>query len=78
MQVTPFYDPMVAKVITRGKDRAEAIARMAGALEGFEISGIKNNIPFLLTALRDEAFVAGDVHTGLVPEIQARAKAQEK
>ncbi|MEX2644401.1 MAG: biotin carboxylase N-terminal domain-containing protein [Acetobacterales bacterium] len=78
MQVTPFYDPMVAKVITRGKDRDEAIARMAGALEGFEISGIKNNIPFLLTALRDEAFVAGDVHTGLVPEIQARAKAREK
>ncbi len=74
MEVTPFYDPMIAKVITRGDNRAAAISAMAGALEGFEISGIKNNIPFLLDALRDEAFAAGDVHTGLVPEIQKRAK----
>ena len=74
IDVTPFYDPLIAKVITRGDNRDAAISAMVGALEGFEISGIQNNIPFLLDALRDEAFAEGDVHTGLVPEIQKRAK----
>jgi acetyl-CoA carboxylase biotin carboxylase subunit len=67
--VTPFYDPMIAKVIARGPDRPAAIARLAEALRGFEIDGLKTNVPFVLKALADPRFLAGDVHTGLVDEI---------
>ncbi len=67
--VTPFYDPMIAKVIARGPDRAAAIVRLADALAGFEIEGLKTNIPFVLKALADPRFRAGDVHTGLVDDI---------
>ncbi len=67
--MTPFYDPMLAKVIAFGPDRAAAIARLADALAAFEISGLKTNLPFLLRALADERFRAGQVHTGLAAEI---------
>ncbi|MBN9559317.1 MAG: ATP-grasp domain-containing protein [Alphaproteobacteria bacterium] len=67
--VTPFYDPMLAKVIASGPDRAAAIARLSDALAAFEISGLKTNLPFLLRALADERFRAGQVHTGLAAEI---------
>jgi acetyl-CoA carboxylase biotin carboxylase subunit len=69
MQVTPFYDPMLAKVIAHGANRAEAIARLSEALGTFEIAGVKTNIPFILKALGNENFRAGNVHTGLAAEI---------
>lgn len=69
MQVTPFYDPMLAKVIAHGTTRPDAIARLSEALASFEVSGVKTNIPFLLKALGNERFRAGDVHTGLAAEI---------
>ena len=69
MQVTPFYDPMLAKVIAHGQTRADAIAHLSKALAAFEISGVKTNIPFVLKALGNESFAAGDVHTGLAAEI---------
>lgn len=68
--VTPFYDPLLAKIIARGPTRAEAIARLDAALEAFAIDGIKTNIPALLRTLRHDPFRAGDVHTGLFPEAQ--------
>jgi acetyl-CoA carboxylase biotin carboxylase subunit len=67
--VTPHYDPMVAKVIVRGDTREQAIDRLIGALEAFEIQGIKHNIPAVLAVLRSEPFRAGRVHTGLIPEV---------
>jgi len=67
--VTPFYDPMLAKVIAFAPDRSTAITRLAEALSTFEIEGPKSNIPFLLQALADQRFRAGAVHTGLVAEI---------
>ena len=67
--VTPHYDPMIAKVIVRGENRLNAIERLVSALEAFEIRGVKNNIPAVLAILRSEPFRAGDVHTGLIPEI---------
>lgn len=68
--VTPFYDPLLAKVIARGPTRAEAIARLDAALGAFVIEGLKTNIPALLRTLRHDPFRAGDVHTGLFPEAQ--------
>jgi acetyl-CoA carboxylase, biotin carboxylase subunit len=68
-EVTPHYDPMIAKVIVRGDTRERAIDKLIGALEGFEIQGLKNNMPAVLAVLRSEAFRSGAVHTGLIPEV---------
>lgn len=67
--VTPFYDPMLAKVIARADTRDAAIAKLVEALEAFEIRGVKSNIPALVTLLQSEAFRAGDVHTGLTQSV---------
>jgi acetyl-CoA carboxylase biotin carboxylase subunit len=67
--VTPHYDPMIAKVIVRADTREQAIDRLAAALETFEIQGLKTNIPAVLAILRSEPFRAGRVHTGLIPEV---------
>ncbi len=72
--VTPHYDPMIAKVIVRGETRELAIDRLIGALEAFEIQGLKNNIPAVLAILRSEPFRAGLVHTGLIPEVLGKKK----
>ncbi|WP_139489975.1 acetyl-CoA carboxylase biotin carboxylase subunit [Brevibacillus dissolubilis] len=57
--VTPFYDPMIAKVIVSGQDRAEAVQRASEALKAFHISGIKTNLTFLQEVLADQDFQAG-------------------
>jgi acetyl-CoA carboxylase biotin carboxylase subunit len=73
-EVTPHYDPMIAKVIAKGPNREAAIDRLIGALEAFEIQGLKNNIPAVLAILRSEQFRDGRVHTGLIAEVLARKK----
>jgi acetyl-CoA carboxylase biotin carboxylase subunit len=67
--VTPHYDSLVAKVIARAETRAGAIERLLDALAAFEIRGLKTNIPALTAILESEAFRAGRVHTGLIPEV---------
>jgi acetyl-CoA carboxylase biotin carboxylase subunit len=62
-KVPPFYDSLLAKVITRGKDRKEAVERMQQALESFVVKGIHTVIPFLLFVLNREEYRAGAVHT---------------
>jgi len=61
--VPPYYDSLVAKLITHGSDRAEAIARMQVALDGFVIEGIKTTIPLHKRILADPDFVAGNIDT---------------
>ena len=70
--VTPHYDPMVAKVIVHAATREHAIDRLIEALAAFEIQGIKHNIPAVLAVLRSEPFRAGRVHTGLIAEVLAK------
>jgi acetyl-CoA carboxylase biotin carboxylase subunit len=70
--VTPHYDPMIAKVIVHAGTRDQAIEQLIAALEAFEIQGIKHNIPAVLAVLRSEPFRAGRVHTGLIPEVLAK------
>lgn len=67
-QVTPFYDPMIAKVIVSGADRQEAIGRAIEAMQAFTLTGIKNNIPFLLEVLQDERFQQGMYTTQFVQD----------
>jgi acetyl-CoA carboxylase biotin carboxylase subunit len=71
--ITPYYDPMIAKLVARGSDRTEAIGTMLAALDSMEISGVKTNIPFARQMLLDEQFRAGAVHTQLTAEVLARA-----
>ena len=73
--VPPYYDSLVAKVITYGATREEAIARMRFALESFVIQGIHTTIPFLLELLTDPEFVAGDIDTKFVERRMARRQA---
>jgi 3-methylcrotonyl-CoA carboxylase alpha subunit len=65
-EITPHYDPMIAKLIAHGDDRDEAIARCLEALRAVVIEGIHSNVPFLIRTLEHPAFAAGDVHTGFV------------
>ncbi|MBG9733525.1 acetyl-CoA carboxylase biotin carboxylase subunit [Paenibacillus alvei] len=64
--VTPFYDPMIAKLIVKGKDRNEAIDRLQQALAEYQVKGIKTNIPMLQEVTGHPAFRSGDTTTGFV------------
>ena len=64
--ITPYYDPMIAKVIAQGDDRGMALDRLAGALRGFEVAGVTTNVPFLSRLVANSGFRAGDLDTGLI------------
>ena len=66
--ITPHYDPMIAKLIVWGADRAQALARMAAALRDTQVVGVRSNVAFLGRLCANPAFAAGDVHTGLIAE----------
>jgi acetyl-CoA carboxylase biotin carboxylase subunit len=72
-EVTPHYDPLLAKVIARGDTRSEAIDRLVAALREFRIAGLKHNIPALVRILESEEFRAGEVHTGLAIDVVRRS-----
>ncbi|MGH9671458.1 MAG: acetyl-CoA carboxylase biotin carboxylase subunit [Terriglobales bacterium] len=61
--IPPYYDSLIAKLITHGKDRNEAASRMARALEMFIIEGIFTSIPLQRKIVADPDFLAGDVNT---------------
>ncbi len=64
--IPPSYDSLIGKLITHGKDRKEAIARMERALEELTIENIATTIPFHQSILKDEIFKRGDFHTGFL------------
>ena len=66
--VSPFYDPLLAKLIVKGNTRAEAVAKLRGALYEFEIEGIATNIPFLRRLIDSEGYTTGQFDTGFVPK----------
>jgi acetyl-CoA carboxylase, biotin carboxylase subunit len=61
--VPPYYDSLLAKVIVRGNDRAEALSRMGQALDSFILEGVTTTIPFLARVIRHPDFVAGEIDT---------------
>jgi len=65
-EVSVYYDPMLAKLIVYGTDRAHAIARLTDALESFAIDGVRANVPLLLWIARNDAFRAGDTTTSFL------------
>lgn len=66
--VTPFYDPMIAKLIVKGKDRDEAINRLQNALSAYEVEGIKTNIPLLKKIAEHPAFQQGETTTNFIEQ----------
>ena len=79
-EITPFYDPMIAKLIVWGETRAQAILRMRRALEEYRIVGVRTNIPFHQTLMDSHRFMGGQFDTRFVEErfsmddaIEARA-----
>jgi acetyl-CoA carboxylase, biotin carboxylase subunit len=69
--VTPFYDPLLAKLCVHGASRAEALARAGAAVAGFRIAGPKTNLPFHADLLASEAFASGDYDTTVVAGLRS-------
>lgn len=65
-EITPYYDPMLAKLVCWGDTRAEAIIRMRRALDEYKVMGIKTNIPFHQHLLNNQRFLAGNYDTEFV------------
>ncbi|MGC8855826.1 MAG: acetyl-CoA carboxylase biotin carboxylase subunit, partial [Anaerolineae bacterium] len=67
-EITPYYDPMIAKLIVWGETRAQAILRMRRALEEYRIVGVRTNIPFHQTLMDSHRFMGGQYDTRFVEE----------
>lgn len=67
-EIPMFYDSMIAKLIVHGTDRAEAIAKMREALNGFVIRGVSSNIPFQAALLAHPDFATGNFNTGFIAQ----------
>ena len=67
-EISMFYDPMIAKLCTWGKDRQTAIEAMRRALDEFELEGIGHNLPFLAAVMDHPRFIAGEITTGFIAE----------
>ena len=65
-EISPWYDPMIAKVIAHGSTREEALNRLGEALSDCQIAGSVTNLDFLVSLSRHEGFAAGQVDTGLI------------
>jgi acetyl-CoA carboxylase, biotin carboxylase subunit len=68
--VTPFYDPLLAKLCVHGTDRPQAIERARAAVAAFTVAGPKNNLPFHAELLVAPDFVSGDYDTSLVSKLR--------
>ena len=65
-EITPWYDPMIAKLIVHGVDRAAALARLRQALGEVEVAGVTTNVRFLRRVAASSAFSSAEVDTGLI------------
>ena len=65
-EISPYYDPMIAKLVVHGEDRSAALARLRDALADYEIVGVATNVAFLRRVVAHDAFASGNVDTGLI------------
>ena len=65
-RITPYYDPLIAKIIGGGSDRGDAIARTLESLDAVRIEGLRTNLGFLRRVLRHPAFGAGALDTRFI------------
>lgn len=66
MEIPIYYDSMIAKLITYGKDREEAISRMIRAIDEYKITGIATTLPFCRFVMKHEAFISGNFDTKFI------------
>ncbi|TCV66507.1 acetyl/propionyl/methylcrotonyl-CoA carboxylase subunit alpha [Pseudomonas fluorescens] len=71
-EISPFYDPMLGKLIAWGEDREQARLRLLSMLDEFVIGGLKTNIGFLRRIVAHPAFAAAELDTGFIPRYQAQ------
>ncbi len=76
-EISPYYDPLISKLIVWGETRAQAIARVRRALEEYRIVGVRTNIPFHQTMMATYPFIAGEYDTRFVEEQFAMIDAAE-
>ena len=76
-EVSPFYDPMLAKIIVHGRDRADALSQMSEALDETSIWGLETNLDYLRQILRSETFRAGTAITATLREFDFRSPSVE-
>lgn len=67
-EISMYYDPMIAKLVTWAPTRSEAIAKMQSALDDYQIAGVQHNIPFLSALFAHPAFQAGDLTTRFIED----------
>lgn len=67
-EISMFYDPMIAKLVTHGETREAATAAMQSALDAYVIRGVQHNIPFLAALMRHPSFQSGELTTGFIDE----------
>jgi len=65
-EISRYYDPMIAKLVTRGENRAAALRRLAAALAEYEVAGVTTNVPFLRRVVAHAAFASGKIDTGFI------------
>jgi len=75
--VPPFYDPLLAKVISWGESRPEAIEHLRNALAEFQIEGIKTTIPVNILILDSREYRTGDLHTGFLDRLYSKAASED-
>ncbi|CAL1546450.1 unnamed protein product [Lymnaea stagnalis] len=68
-EISIYYDPMICKLVTYGRDRQSAMDTMITALDSYVIKGVTHNIPLLRDILTEERFVRGDISTNFLPEV---------
>jgi acetyl-CoA carboxylase biotin carboxylase subunit len=83
MDIPIYYDPMIAKLITHGKDREEAINRMLRAIDDYKITGVETTLPFCSFVLKHPAFTSGNFDTHFVkkyftPEVLKKSSKEEE
>jgi propionyl-CoA carboxylase alpha chain len=67
-EISLYYDPMIAKLVTHARDRSHAVAAQADALDAFVVDGIRHNIPFLAALMAHPRWRAGKLSTGFIAE----------
>jgi 3-methylcrotonyl-CoA carboxylase alpha subunit len=70
-EISRYYDPMIAKLVVHGEDRAAALRRLRLALAGYQVVGVMTNVPFLQRLVAHHAFATGKLDTGLIARHRA-------
>ncbi|MGH2317394.1 acetyl-CoA carboxylase biotin carboxylase subunit [Planococcus sp. SE5232] len=73
-RVTPFYDPMISKIIIHGTDRVDALTKSQTFFNHVTINGVKTNIPLFKEFIRSEEFISGDYATAVLPQWMEKTK----